>query len=216
MAGPTAVYSLVDEDEVVHLKAFTPTSPEADATLRAFFPRPLSEMIWGEAIGGGRVYEIGDLQDEFHRQDARDLARQRGYRSVLFVPLLRDQQTIGAISVTRVAPGKFSDHHIQLYSDLRRSSRHRHLECRLFRELQDRTGELSQSLDDLRAAQDRLIQTEKFASLGQLTAGIAHEIKNPLNFVNNFSALLMELTDELDDLLKPATLTTRCGRKSRN
>jgi two-component system, NtrC family, sensor kinase len=64
----------------------------------------------------------------------------------------------------------------------------------------------SQSLDDLRTAQDRLVQTEKLASLGQLTAGIAHEIKNPLNFVNNFSALSAELTDELNDVLKSATL----------
>jgi signal transduction histidine kinase len=58
----------------------------------------------------------------------------------------------------------------------------------------------------LRAAQDRLIQTEKLASLGQLTAGIAHEIKNPLNFINNFSAMSVELIDELDDVLKPASL----------
>ena len=50
------------------------------------------------------------------------------------------------------------------------------------------------------------MQTEKLASLGQLTAGIAHEIKNPLNFVNNFSALSAELTDELNDVLKPAAL----------
>src|SRR6202034_3799231 len=53
---------------------------------------------------------------------------------------------------------------------------------------------------------DRLVQTEKLASLGQLTAGIAHEIKNPLNFVNNFSALSAELIDELNDVLKPAAL----------
>jgi signal transduction histidine kinase len=66
--------------------------------------------------------------------------------------------------------------------------------------------ELSLSLDDLRTAQDRLVQTEKLASLGQLTAGIAHEIKNPLNFVNNFSALSAELIDELNDVLKPAAL----------
>ena len=77
---------------------------------------------------------------------------------------------------------------------------------RLFEQVQERTQELSQSLDDLRTAQDRLIQTEKLASLGQLTAGIAHEIKNPLNFVNNFSALSVELIDELNDVLKPAPL----------
>ena len=77
---------------------------------------------------------------------------------------------------------------------------------RLFEQVQERTRELSLSLEDLRTAQDRLIQTEKLASLGQLTAGIAHEIKNPLNFVNNFSALSTELIDELNDLLKTATL----------
>jgi signal transduction histidine kinase len=77
---------------------------------------------------------------------------------------------------------------------------------RLFEQVQQRTKELSKSLEDLRTAQDRLVQTEKLASLGQLTAGIAHEIKNPLNFVNNFSALSAELTDELNDVLKSAAL----------
>jgi two-component system NtrC family sensor kinase len=62
------------------------------------------------------------------------------------------------------------------------------------------------ALRDLQTAQDRLVQTEKLASLGQLTAGIAHEIKNPLNFVNNFSALSAELTDELNDALKPVAM----------
>jgi two-component system, NtrC family, sensor kinase len=68
----------------------------------------------------------------------------------------------------------------------------------------DRTRELARSLDDLRAAQDRLVQTEKLASLGQLTAGIAHEIKNPLNFVNNFAELSIELVEELEDALAAA------------
>ena len=62
------------------------------------------------------------------------------------------------------------------------------------------------ALRDLQTAQDRLVQTEKLASLGQLTAGIAHEIKNPLNFVNNFSALSAELTEELNDTLKPVAM----------
>jgi two-component system, NtrC family, sensor kinase len=56
-------------------------------------------------------------------------------------------------------------------------------------------------LEDLRTAQDRLVQTQKLASLGQLTAGIAHEIKNPLNFVNNFSWVSAELIDELQEIL---------------
>ena len=68
---------------------------------------------------------------------------------------------------------------------------------------------MANSLDELRTAQDRLVQTEKLASLGQLTAGIAHEIKNPLNFVNNFASLSSELTIELNDVLKQAEVGER-------
>jgi signal transduction histidine kinase len=58
---------------------------------------------------------------------------------------------------------------------------------------------LERTLSDLKATQSQLIQQEKLASLGQLTAGIAHEIKNPLNFVNNFSSVSLELVDEAID-----------------
>jgi signal transduction histidine kinase len=85
---------------------------------------------------------------------------------------------------------------------------------RLFEQVQERTRELSLSLDNLRTAQDRLVQTQKLASLGQLTAGIAHEIKNPLNFVNNFSALSVELVEELDEVLKPAALEQKMRKET--
>jgi two-component system NtrC family sensor kinase len=70
---------------------------------------------------------------------------------------------------------------------------------RLFESSEARTRELAKSLADLQVAQERLVQTEKLASLGQLTAGIAHEIKNPLNFVNNFSGVSVELIEELQE-----------------
>ena len=73
---------------------------------------------------------------------------------------------------------------------------------RLFESVEARTQELTKSLEELRTTQDRLVQTQKLALLGQLTAGIAHEIKNPLNFVNNFSGISAELIGELQDTLK--------------
>ena len=65
---------------------------------------------------------------------------------------------------------------------------------------------LQQSLEELNAAQAQLIQSEKMASLGELTAGIAHEIQNPLNFVNNFSEVSTELVDEMNDEIDKGNL----------
>lgn len=65
---------------------------------------------------------------------------------------------------------------------------------------------LRSALNDLKAAQEQLVQQEKLASLGQLTAGIAHEIKNPLNFVNNFSDLSIELIDEAREELEKISI----------
>jgi signal transduction histidine kinase len=114
---------------------------------------------------------------------------------------------IGALTLTRSIIRPFTDSQIGLLSTFADQAVIAIENARLFDEVQARTRDLSKSLDDLRAAQDRLIQTEKLASLGQLTAGIAHEIKNPLNFVNNFAALSAELTDELNEALAPASLS---------
>ncbi|WP_229254079.1 ATP-binding protein [Dyadobacter sp. NIV53] len=70
---------------------------------------------------------------------------------------------------------------------------------RLEHQVMARTAELNQSLNHLRITQVQLIQKEKLASLGELTAGIAHEIQNPLNFVNNFSEVSMDLIEELGE-----------------
>ena len=387
----SAVFSIIDD--AVHLSAFTPISPAADAALQSSFPRPLTAQAWAEATRGGEIYHIRDVEIEWAAQPAmRELARMRGYRSLLVVPLLHNKKAIGTINVSRTEPGEFAAHHVRLlqtfadqaviaienvrlFDEVQEALKHQTatadvlkvisrsvfdlqtvldtlvesayklcgaslgllylrgddaFECkatagmgvaqanllfkgrpiragrgtaaerviltgevqsvtdffedpefdpkvreairnapgqdsslgqlrstlavpmtrdnavvgviviarsqvvgpfpqrqiellqtfadqaviaienaRLFDEVQARTRELAASLDELRTAQDRLVQTEKLASLGQLTAGIAHEIKNPLNFVNNFAALSAELTDELNDVLKPGTISDR-------
>jgi len=74
--------------------------------------------------------------------------------------------------------------------------------AKLEEEVKSRTADLSESLENLKATQTQLVQQEKLASLGQLTAGIAHEIKNPLNFVNNFSEVSKELLEELREAIE--------------
>ncbi len=71
----------------------------------------------------------------------------------------------------------------------------------LERQVSERTAALKKSLADLTVTQSQLIQSEKMASLGELTAGIAHEIQNPLNFVNNFSEVNIELLEEMKEEL---------------
>jgi two-component system NtrC family sensor kinase len=125
-------------------------------------------------------------------------------RTFLGVPLLREGNPVGALVLLRRTMRPFTDKQVELVTTFADQAVITIENVRLFDEVQARTKELAASLDDLRTAQDRLVQTEKLGAVGQLTAGIAHEIKNPLNFVNNFSALSAELTDELNDVLKSA------------
>jgi signal transduction histidine kinase len=159
----------------------------------------------GRALLERHVIHISDVlvDPEYTWVQAQRLGN---FRTILAVPTVREGTPIGVLILMRSDVRPFAQSQIELVTSFADQAAIAIHNVRLFQEVQDRTHELSRSLEDLRNAQDRLIQTEKLASLGQLTAGIAHEIKNPLNFVNNFAALSAELTDELNAALLQAPL----------
>jgi GAF domain-containing protein len=176
-------------------------SPEFTERVRVVPVVPERGSATGRALLEGRTIHIHDAQTdpEYTFEEAKRLG---GVRTILGVPMLREGEAIGVLVVTRTAPRPFTDKQIELVQTFADQAAIAIENVRLFESVQARTRELTQSLQDLRTAQDRLIQTEKLASLGQLTAGIAHEIKNPLNFVNNFSAVSVELIEELRELIE--------------
>ena len=157
--------------------------------------------VAGRAVLSRQVEQIPDLREDAE-YSVPISSHGNPARALLGVPLLGKERVEGAIVLTRLEPGGFPSRQIEILQTFADQAVIAIENARLFDEVQARTQELSASLDDLRKAQNRLVQTEKLASLGQLTAGIAHEIKNPLNFVNNFSALSRELVDELAATMK--------------
>ena len=136
-------------------------------------------------------------------------------RSVIMVPLLIGNQLVGALGGVHLEANRhFDNKDLQLLNMFAPLAATAIENARLFDKTTRLLEEAEHRATELKRTQDHLIRQEKLASLGELTAGIAHEIQNPLNFVNNFSEVSNELLDEMKSELeagnwKPATEIAR-------
>jgi signal transduction histidine kinase len=153
----------------------------------------LDETTVARALAQREPVQISDLTQQ-PSTVLYEIILHAGFRAVLVAPLLRGEEIVGLLVVRRRTPGAFQQNIVDLIKTFAAQSAVAIENARLFKNVET-------SLEDLRTTQDRLVQTQKLASLGQLTAGIAHEIKNPLNFVNNFSGVSVEMIEELQEAL---------------
>jgi signal transduction histidine kinase len=110
--------------------------------------------------------------------------------SILYLPLRHKEKTIGVITAQSFSKNAYTDYHLNILRNLATY-------CAIALENADAYRQVHELLNDLKNTQDKLVTQSKLAALGALTAGIAHEIKNPLNFVNNFAELSGDLVHEL-------------------
>ncbi len=214
LAGAAAGSMCVRDGGVFRYRATSGLSLDLVQHLAAHPAAPGRGSTADRVLLSGEVVCISDVLKD-HEYVLPTMQLGTPMRSTLGVPLLRDDRVEGALVLVRLEPGTFHQRQIDLVKTFADQAVIAIENVRLFDEVQARTRELAASLENLQKAQDRLVQSEKLASLGQLTAGIAHEIKNPLNFVNNFSVLSRELVDELADVIKARAARGGPARGSR-
>ncbi|WP_457654747.1 sensor histidine kinase [Rhodocaloribacter sp.] len=176
-----------------------PASKEQGETLRPFFYRlddPDRLAAW--CFNRRKEIIINDYETEYRQYVSRDLPPVEGGspKSVLYLPLIHQGKVVGVITAQSFEKGAYSDYHVSILRTLATYAA-------IALDNADAYRKLGATVEELKTMQAQLVQQEKLASLGQLTAGIAHEIKNPLNFINNFAEVNEELADELREELAP-------------
>jgi PAS domain S-box-containing protein len=213
-ADEGTIYEFDETEQVFVLKSAFGMSADRVAALRQRRVR-LGETYLGRAAVERAPVHVEDVQQDDPTLTGPDRAGLlEGIHAALAVPLLREDKVVGGLVIRRRTVGGFAPTIPTLLQTFAGQAVLAIENARLFEELKARGEEARRArtaaeaaLADLRRAQDRLIHSEKMASLGQLTAGIAHEIKNPLNFVNNFAGLSVELLDELKETADPGIAT---------
>jgi signal transduction histidine kinase len=149
----------------------------------------------------GNEIVMGDLQTEYKKFLQNVPVPKQGQQpvSLIYLPLKVKEKVQGVITVQSFQKNAYTDYQLYMLRNIA-------IYATIALENADSFKKLNQTVDSLKKTQTQLIQSEKMASLGELTAGIAHEIQNPLNFVNNFSEVNGELIDELEQEIDKGNL----------
>lgn len=142
----------------------------------------------------GKEIIIHDLEKDYARflQKMPTPIEGKSPASLIYLPLVSKGKLFGVVTVQSFNKNAFTDYHVYMLRSIA-------LYTAIALENAESFNQLNSALDTLQETQAQLIQSEKMASLGELTAGIAHEIQNPLNFVNNFAEVSVELLDEIQE-----------------
>ncbi len=140
---------------------------------------------------------INDVDTEYSKYIASRSKPKAGkyVSSLIYLPLIVNERVLGVISAQSFQKNAYTENHLDILNNIANNTA-------IALDNAFAYEKVNRANTELKDAQTQLIQAEKMASLGQLTAGIAHEIKNPLNFINNFSELSIELANELSEELK--------------
>ncbi|WP_051416681.1 ATP-binding protein [Asinibacterium sp. OR53] len=150
---------------------------------------------------GGKEIVMSDLEKEYQQylQDMPKPMHGAQPLSLLYLPLKVKDKILGVITVQSFLKHAYTDYHLYMLRNIS-------IYTAIALENAESFKKLNQTIDSLKNTQKQLIQSEKMASLGELTAGIAHEIQNPLNFVNNFSEVNMELLEEMKETIRSGNM----------
>lgn len=176
-----------------------PASKEKGETLSPFYNSLDDERpsVW--CFKNQKDILVNDYEVEYKKyvKEFKKAVMGENPESLIYLPLTYKNKKIGVITAQSFKKNAYTEYHLNILRNLATYTVVAIDNADAYRQLNETINKLDSTLNDLKSTQEKLIVQEKLASLGQLTAGIAHEIKNPLNFVNNFAQLAKELVEEL-------------------